>query len=162
MPTSFIGVAELGLIAGAGMLIAFACTMTFLPAAITLCRPPGEGRLVGFAWAAPLDPLVAHRRRPILVVAAVLAVLAAAVSPRLQFDSDPLDTQNPHTEPMETLRDLLNNPVTNPYSIDVLAPNVADGGGAGGKDQAAADGVAGDRHRQLRAGRPAAEARHHR
>jgi uncharacterized protein len=124
VPTSFIGVAELGLIAGAGMLIAFACTMTFLPAAITLCRPPGEGRLVGFTWAAPLDPLVAHRRRPILVVAAVLAVLAAAVSPQLQFDSDPLDTQNPHTEPMETLRDLLNNPVTNPYSIDVLAPNV--------------------------------------
>jgi len=126
VPTSFIGVAELGLIAGAGMLIAFACTMTFLPAAITLCRPPGEGRLVGFTWAAPLDPLVAHRRRPILVVAAVLAVLAAAVSPQLQFDSDPLDTQNPHTEPMETLRDLLNNPVTNPYSIDVLAPNVAE------------------------------------
>ena len=126
VPTSFIGVAELGLIAGAGMLIAFACTMTFLPAAITLCRPPGEGRLVGFTWAAPLDPLVAHRRRPILVVAAVLAALAAAVSPQLQFDSDPLDTQNPHTEPMETLRDLLNNPVTNPYSIDVLAPNVAE------------------------------------
>jgi len=124
VPTSFIGVAELGLIAGFGMLIAFACTMTFLPAAITLCRPPGEERLVGFAWAAPLDPLVARRRRPILVVAAVLAMLAAIVSPQLQFDSDPLDTQNPHTEPMETLRDLLNNPVTNPYSIDVLAPSV--------------------------------------
>ena len=124
VPTNFIGVAELGLIAGAGMLIAFACTMSFLPAAITLCHPPGEARLVGFAWAAPLDPLVASRRRPILVVAGVLALLAAVVSPRLQFDSDPLDTQNPHTEPMETLRDLLNNPVTNPYSIDVLAPNV--------------------------------------
>src|SRR5208337_742511 len=65
VPTSFIGVAELGLIAGAGMLIAFICTMTFLPAAITLCRPPGEARLVGFAWAAPLDPLVARWRRPI-------------------------------------------------------------------------------------------------
>jgi uncharacterized protein len=124
VPTSFVGVAELGLIAGAGMLIAFSCTMTFLPAAITLCRPRGEERLVGFAWAAPLDPLVAHWRRPILVVAAILAVVAASVSPKLQFDSDPLDTQNPHTEPMETLRDLLNNPVTNPYSIDVLTPNV--------------------------------------
>jgi hopanoid biosynthesis associated RND transporter like protein HpnN len=123
VPTSFIGVAELGLIAGAGMLIAFACTMTFLPAAITLCRPRGEGRLVGFAWAAPLDPLVARHRWPILAVAALLAVLAAALSPKLQFDSDPLDTQNPHSEPMETLRDLLNNPLTNPYSIDVLAPN---------------------------------------
>ncbi|HEY3846824.1 MAG TPA: MMPL family transporter [Acetobacteraceae bacterium] len=125
VPTSFVGVAELGLIAGAGMLIAFACTMTFLPAAITLCRPRGEGRLVGFAWAAPLDLLVANWRRPILTVAAILALLAAIVSPHLEFDSDPLDTQNPHTEPMETLRDLLNNPVTNPYSIDVLAPNVA-------------------------------------
>jgi uncharacterized protein len=124
VPTSFVGVAELGLIAGAGMLIAFACTMGFLPAAITLCRPRGEGRLVGFAWAVPLDPLVAQWRRPILVVAAALAVLAAAASPRLQFDSDPLDTQNPHTEAMRTLRDLLNNPVTNPYTIDVLAPNV--------------------------------------
>jgi uncharacterized protein len=124
VPTNFIGVAELGLIAGAGMLIAFACTMSFLPAAITLCRPPGEQRLVGFAWAAPLDPLVASWRRPILAVAAILALLAAVVSPQLQFDSDPLDTQNPHTEPMETLRDLLNNPVTNPYSIVVLTPNV--------------------------------------
>ena len=124
VPTSFIGVAELGLIAGAGMLIAFACTMGFLPAAITLCRPRGEGRLVGFAWAGPLDPLVARRRWPILAVAGVLAVLAVGVSPYLVFDSDPLDTQNPHTEAMQTLRDLLNNPVTNPYSIDVLTPNV--------------------------------------
>src|SRR6185312_6305813 len=41
VPTDFAGVAELGLIAGVGMLIAFVCTMSFLPAAITLCRPPG-------------------------------------------------------------------------------------------------------------------------
>ena len=88
--------------------------MTFLPAAITLCRPPGEGRLVGFAWAAPLDPLVVHWHRPILVVAAALAVVSAVLAPRLEFDSDPLDTKNPHTEAMETLRDLINNPVTNP------------------------------------------------
>ncbi|HUN44664.1 MAG TPA: MMPL family transporter [Acetobacteraceae bacterium] len=123
VPTSFQGVAELGLIAGGGMLIAFVCTMTFLPAAITLCRPPGEARLVGFAWAAPLDPLVAHWRRPILAVAALLAVGAAVLASHLEFDSDPLDTKNPHTEAMETLRDLINNPVTNPYTIDVLAPN---------------------------------------
>ena len=36
VPTAFSGVAELGLIAGTGMLIAFFCTMTFLPAAITI------------------------------------------------------------------------------------------------------------------------------
>jgi hopanoid biosynthesis associated RND transporter like protein HpnN len=125
VPTSFAGVAELGLIAGIGMLIAFFCTMTFLPAAITLCRPPGELGAVGFVWAEPLDAVVKRHYRPILAVAIGLAVLAIAVSPRLTFDSDPLDTKNPHTEAMETLRDLINNPVTNPYSIDVIAPNVA-------------------------------------
>jgi predicted RND superfamily exporter protein len=48
VPTDFRGVAELGLIAGVGMLIAFLCTMTFLPAMITLCQPSYGGAEVGF------------------------------------------------------------------------------------------------------------------
>jgi uncharacterized protein len=126
VPTDFSGVAELGLIAGIGMLIAFLCTMAFLPAVITLCRPPGEEAVVGFAWLAPFDPMMARHRRPILVVFIVLAALALAVSPRLEFDSDPLHTKNPDTEAMRTLYDLMDDPLTNPYSIDILAPSVAD------------------------------------
>ncbi len=49
-----------------------------------------------------------------------------AVAPRLEFDSDPLHTKNPNTEAMRTLCDLMDDPLTNPYSIDILAPNVAD------------------------------------
>jgi hopanoid biosynthesis associated RND transporter like protein HpnN len=123
VPTSFSGVAELGLIAGAGMIMAFICTLGFLPAAITLFRPPGEKGEVGFAFAARIDPVVARRRHWILLVFGLLAASAVAVSPWLQFDSDPLDTKNPNTEAMRTLRDLINNPLTNPYTIDVLAPN---------------------------------------
>ena len=123
VPTDFSGVAELGLIAGVGMLVAFVCTLGFLPAAITLCRPHGEPAGIGFTWAACLDVAVVSRRRPILAVAAGLAVLALAVSPRLTFDSDPLHTKNPNTEAMRTLADLIDNPLTNPYTIDVLSPN---------------------------------------
>jgi uncharacterized protein len=126
VPTAFSGVAELGLIAGAGMLIAFACTIGFLPAAITLCRPPGEEAVVGFSWLAPFDPIIARHRRPILVVFGILAAAAIATAPRLEFDSDPLHTKNPNTEAMRTLFDLLDDPLTNPYSIDILAPSVAD------------------------------------
>ena len=68
VPTSFSGVAELGLIAGVGMLIAFLCTLGFLPAIITLCRPRGEEAVVGFSWLAPFDPIFARHRRPILAV----------------------------------------------------------------------------------------------
>jgi hypothetical protein len=125
VPTAFSGVAELGLIAGAGMIIAFICTLAFLPAAITVFRPRGEAREVGFKFAARIDPVVVRRRRAILTGFGVLAVAAVALSPRLAFDSDPLDTKNPNTEAMRTLRDLINNPLTNPYTIDVLTPDAA-------------------------------------
>ena len=123
VPTAFSGVAELGLIAGFGMLIAFLCTVTFLPAAITLCRPAGEQAEIGFAWGGRIDALVTRWHAAILLVFGALVVLALGLAPRLQFDADPLDTQSPNTEAMRTLRDLMNDPLTNPYSIDILAPN---------------------------------------
>ena len=126
VPTDFSGVAELGLIAGVGMMIAFVCTLAFLPAIITLCRPPGEEAVVGFAWLAPFDPIFAQHRRSILAVFVALAVLAITVAPRLAFDSDPLHTKDPATEAMRTLYDLMDNPLTNPYSIDILSPTVSD------------------------------------
>ena len=125
VPTNFSGVAELGLIAGFGMLIAFGCTLVFLPAAITLFRPRSEAAEIGFAFARPLDPWVARWHRPILLGFLGVAILAGALASRLTFDSDPLNTKNPNTEAMRTLRDLIANPLTNPYTIDILAPSAA-------------------------------------
>ncbi len=125
VPTDFRGVAELGLIAGVGMLIAFFCTVTFLPAAITLFRPHGERAEVGFRWAAPLDDWVRRHRRPILVVFAVLGGLGLVLLPQIGFDADPLHTKNPNTEAMQTLYDLGDSPLTNPFTIDILAANPA-------------------------------------
>ncbi len=130
VPTDFSGVAELGLIAGVGMLVAFLCSVTALPAGIVLLRPRGgpAGREeAGFAWAAPLDRAAARGRWPILLGFAALAAAGAGLAPRLQFDSDPLHTKDPDTEAMRTLFDLAANPVTNPYTIDILA---ADGAAA--------------------------------
>jgi uncharacterized protein len=126
VPTDFRGVAELGLIAGVGMLIAFVCTLGFLPAAISLLRPRGEPAEIGFAWAAPLDQVVRRHRRPMLAVFAVLAALGLALVPKLSFDPDPLHTKNPNTEAMQTLADLRDSPLTNPFSAEILAPNAAD------------------------------------
>jgi uncharacterized protein len=133
VPTDFRGVAELGLIAGVGMLIAFACTMTFLPAMIGLCRPHGEAAEIGFGWAAPLDAAIRRRPRPLLTVFAALAVLGALLVPRLSFDSDPLHTKNPDTEAMQTLFDLMSSPLTNPFTINILAPNAAAAGALAGR-----------------------------
>jgi hopanoid biosynthesis associated RND transporter like protein HpnN len=126
VPTQFRGVAELGLIAGVGMIIAFLCTLIFLPALIALFRPRGEMAEVGFRWAVPLDAKVRRWRLPMLAGFAFLAVLGAVLVPRLTFDSDPLHTKDASTEAMRTLHDLMDSPVTNPFTIDVLARNPAD------------------------------------
>ncbi len=124
-PTSFTGVAELGLIAGAGMLVAFACTLTVLPAALAVFRAgPGQGE-AGVGWARPLDREIRRFHWPIVALFAVLGIAGAVGVARLRFDSDPLDTKDPNTEAMRTLADLAANPLTNPYTIDVLAPSLA-------------------------------------
>ncbi len=124
-PTSFVGVAQLGLIAGSGMVIAFACTLTVLPALIALFRPAGGATEAGLAWLARLDGPVARRRRPVLAVFAVLGLAGLALLPRLAFDGDPLNTKDPTTEAVRTLHALIEDPVANPYTIEVLAPSPA-------------------------------------
>jgi hopanoid biosynthesis associated RND transporter like protein HpnN len=123
-PTKFIGVAQLGIIAGVGMLIAFACTLTFLPAMLCLCRPRPEPREVGFAFARRLDPVVQHHRWAIAVTFLALAAVGAVAAPKIPFDGDPLHTKNPHSEAIRTLHDLMQEPVTNPYTIEALLPSL--------------------------------------
>jgi hypothetical protein len=125
VPTAFAGVAELGLIAGIGMLIAFACTIGFLPAALALCNPRGEARAVGFAIGARAERALQRATPGVLAVFTALAVLGLALLPRLTFDADPLHTNNPNTEAMRTLQELKNSPLTTPYSIDILTPSLA-------------------------------------
>ncbi len=141
VPTDFAGVAELGLIAGVGMVAAFLATMIFLPAAIALLRPGGEAAEVGFAWGSALERGLLRVRPLVLAGFACLAALGIALLPRIQFDSDPLHTKDPTTEAMRTLSDLMGSPLTNPYSIDMLEPS-----------QQAADAMAA----RLRAGVPLA------
>ena len=126
VPTDFSGVAQLGLIAGIGMLIAFACTLTFLPALLTLLRPRAEAAEVGFAALRPLDRGIERYRRVILAIFGLLALGGLAGLPMLRFDADPLHTKDPATEAMTTLADLMADPITTPYSIDVIEPNLTD------------------------------------
>ncbi|HEY0203149.1 MAG TPA: MMPL family transporter [Acetobacteraceae bacterium] len=125
-PTSFVGVAQLGLIAGSGMLIAFACTMTVLPALITLFHPPDGATEAGVAWLARLDQPIVRRRRLVLGIFVLLALAGLLWLPLLAFDGDPLNTKNQTTEAVRTLHDLIDDPVANPYTIDILAPSTAD------------------------------------
>jgi hopanoid biosynthesis associated RND transporter like protein HpnN len=124
IPTNFIGVAQLGIIAGVGMLIAFTCTLTFLPAMLCLCHPKRERQEVGFAFARAMDPVVHRHRRAVVGTFAALALAGAVCAPFIRFDGDPLHTKDPHSEAIRVLHDLMQDPITNPYTIEALLPSL--------------------------------------
>ncbi|WP_042879843.1 MMPL family transporter [Cupriavidus necator] len=133
LPTDYRGVAELGLIAGVGMMVAFATTFTLLPALITLLHPGGEAEAPGFAWLAPLDLFFDRYRKPVLLVT-LLAILAGApLLPHLRFDFDPLHLKDPKSESMATLLALKDAPQAGTDDVSVLAPSLAAASGIAGK-----------------------------
>ncbi|MEM5430887.1 MMPL family transporter [Cupriavidus oxalaticus] len=124
LPTDYRGVAELGLIAGVGMLVAFATTFTLLPALICVLRPGGEAEAPGFAWLAPADLFFERYRKPVLLVT-LLAILAGAPLLRnLRFDFDPLHLKDPQSESMATLLALKDAPQAGTENVSVLAPSL--------------------------------------
>ena len=127
-PTNFVGVAQLGIIAGVGMLIAFSpVRITFLPAMLCLCHPRGEAKEVGFAFARHLDPLARTWRWPLVAIFPNPSrCRRSCLAHTIKFDGDPLHTKDPHTEAIRTLYDLMQNPVTNPYTIEALLPSLQD------------------------------------
>ena len=56
LPTAYVGLSELGLIAGTGMIIAFLTTVTLLPALLSVLKPAGEAAPVGWACACASRP----------------------------------------------------------------------------------------------------------
>ncbi len=123
LPTAYSGVSELGLIAGAGMVIALALNLTLLPALLVLFRPKGEPSPVGYVWAAPIDRFLLQRRRPVLAASALLCIVGLAALPFVRFDFNPLNLKDPRTESVSTILDLLADPDTSPFTIDILMPS---------------------------------------
>ena len=125
-PTQYRGVSELGLIAGAGMLVAAILNLSLLPALLALFRAGGFREAAGFAWAAPLDALLVRRRRRVFWIGGILAAVSAVALAKLRFDFDPINLENPKAESVQTLFDLMKHPETTPYTLDVLASSASE------------------------------------
>lgn len=124
MPTAYRGVSELGLIAGAGMVIAFILNITLLPALLTFFRPAAEPEAIGFARAAPLDAFIQTQRRKIVAASVLVAVITSIIAARVSFDFDPLNLKDRDTESVSTLLDAMQDPNFNIYTIEILRPTL--------------------------------------
>lgn len=123
LPTSYRGVAELGLIAGTGMLITFALTLTLLPALIAWLKPAGEREEAGIAALAPANAYLLGHARAFVLAAVVAGAGAVALLPSLSFDFNLLNLRSREAESIATLLDLAHDPDRSPNAMDVLTPS---------------------------------------
>ena len=124
LPTDYRGLAELGQIAGCGMLIAFIASITLLPALLALLNPPGETHAMGFAALAPVDLFLERRRVPVIVGTILVVLAGAPLLLKLPFDFNPMNLRDPHKESVATYNELKQDPQAGGNSIDILTSSL--------------------------------------
>lgn len=123
LPTDYVGISELGIIAGLGMVIALILSITLLPALLVLLKPGKPVAEVGFAEAAPVDRWLHANRGRVLWAFGLSMLGSIALLPLVQFDFNPLHLRDPNGPAYRSLTDLMRDPLRTPNTIYVLAPD---------------------------------------
>jgi len=126
VPTAYRGIAELGLIAGFGMMCAFITTITLLPALLTVVGTPGEPERMGFVALAPADRFLARHRVAVIAGTIVVVLAGMPLLSRIHFDFDPIHLQDPDGEAVSTYRELITVPEIGISSANIVAPSVTE------------------------------------
>ncbi|MHC8509243.1 MAG: MMPL family transporter [Rhodospirillales bacterium] len=124
LPTDYTGLAELGLIAGAGMVIALAVTIILLPALIRLFGAGHAARrpVKALKWTGPAARAIQNNGRAITLFAAVLGVSALWFAKDVRFDFDPMNLRDPDAPAMRTYLDIIEgDKKAPPLAITALA-----------------------------------------
>lgn len=126
IPTDFVGVAELGLISGVGMFISLFCTVTLLPALMSVPPlPKGGGKVRGVPWSERgLAALPIRYPRAVRASALALGAVAIFFLPQARFDNNPLNVRDPSSESVRTFNDLLEKGGASPWRLNAVVPNL--------------------------------------
>jgi hopanoid biosynthesis associated RND transporter like protein HpnN len=120
-PTAYTGLAQLGKIAGCGMIVAYLASFTLLPALLAAVNPPDEPKPLRQPALAPVDSFLKRRRIPVIALTAILAIGGLPALTKLQFDFNPLHLQGGHSQAVSTFLQLSSDPAMDANSAQVLA-----------------------------------------
>ncbi len=118
VPTKFDGIAQLGIIAGVGVMIAFLVSITFLPAVLAMFPAYKSRRASGRVRA--VFGAISTVSQPIAVVTILLGVFALLLMPQVRFDADQMSLRNPDAPSVKGFNLLFDDPNTVPYRLTRL------------------------------------------
>jgi uncharacterized protein len=125
VPTAYVGFAELGIIAGAGMFIAFTATLTLMPALLALKGPTPKPLRVG-AVGLPMEEFLHRRAFTVTVVLIAVGCAALTLLPRLVFDENPINLNDQNAPSVIGFRHLASSDPAFSYPAVILATSLAD------------------------------------
>ncbi len=126
IPTKFVGMAQLGVISGVGVLIACVVACTLIPLMLSFlpkvrARPPlsPQGR--------NLKALLFRRLAiPIAVIAVFVGLLGTTQLGQVRFDADPMNLRDPDSPGVKAFQMLFDRAQDMPYRLNYLAPDLDD------------------------------------
>ncbi len=128
IPTSYVGVAELGIISGTSMFIALGTTFTVLPALIKVMPSRAVSPSAQIEDRIPflLSQWVMRRAAVIRIVTILAALVALGLLTRVKVDFNPINLRDPHSESVQTFKYLLQSEDTSPLTLSALAESEAE------------------------------------
>jgi len=123
IPTDYRGVAELGWIAGTGMIISLVLTFTLLPALLTYIPKhtfENKKNTVGNNALKVLSTLPYKYTKSILISTLILVIFLSLQINKISFDPNRLNLQDPKNESVQTYRELLKNSKTSPWEAILI------------------------------------------
>jgi uncharacterized protein len=102
-PTAYSGLAQLGIIAGFGMVIAYLTSLTLLPALIRAFGAPPEPKPLNLPAMAPVDAFLKRHRVAVIVTTVLIVAAGLPALPRLQFNFNPLALENQKSAALTSL-----------------------------------------------------------
>ena len=142
IPTAFDGIAQLGIIAGVGVMVALAVSLTFIPAALGVFG--GEGRAFRKRKPKSRGSLFDRLAKPAAIAVVALGAASLLLLPKARFDADPMSLRDPHAQSVAGFNLLFADKDTIPYRVTALAESEAEAASLAARAHAI-DGVGGVR-----------------
>ncbi|MEO1405491.1 MAG: MMPL family transporter, partial [Pseudomonadota bacterium] len=126
-PTNFTGMTQLGVVSGFGVLVAFAVSVTLLPAVFALL-PPNSGIRRRDGLKNVIIPKLNYSGRIRTVVALVTigtGLGALTLMPQVRFDADPMSLRDPDAPSVRAFDLLFEGEGSQPYNLSLLVDDQA-------------------------------------
>ena len=124
-PSDFVGMAQLGIIAAGGIVIAFIGSITLVPAILSVL-PDSEAKITrAFSKLTPQHEGWLHAHRSTIRKGGSLLLIIAGITsvwliPQVRFDGDPINLKNPAAPSMKAFNDLVNHQPAHTFAVQLL------------------------------------------